>query len=265
MLGGYITQHYGWRNTFIIFGLSGLFIVPLAHFILKEPRKLPQFAVRAHSVESMMDSMRALLAKPAYVYVVAGIVIYFLMAYGALVFIVSMMVRVHGLNVAQAGAIFGGAFAAGSMLGSLAGGWIADRFAARDMAWLPRIGGWGIILAVPFYELALWAPDVKVMTPLLVVAATMLSASIPAAFASIHVVCGSKRRALSVAMMFFLANLIGLGLGPVVAGALSDYFGATHGPAEGLRLALMLVMLVLFPAGWLMLRAARYFGQDAED
>jgi predicted MFS family arabinose efflux permease len=58
MLGGWLAQQYGWRTTLVIFGLSGLVLLPLTHFILKEPRHLPQFTPTAGSVESMAASLR---------------------------------------------------------------------------------------------------------------------------------------------------------------------------------------------------------------
>lgn len=265
VVGGLIAQNYGWRATFIIFGLAGFALAPLSHFVLKEPRNTPQFAVQPESRESAVAAIQALLAKPAYRNILCAIVIYFLMAYGAFVFIVSLMIRVHGLNVAQAGATFGAISAVGAVIGCVGGGALADRLALRDITWLPRFAGWGMIVAIPLYEFALWSPTIFVMSPFLLLGAIVINAAVIPAFSAIHVVCGSKRRALSIALLFFFANLIGLGLGPVMAGALSDAFATTHGPGEGLRYALMIVMTVLLPAGWIMLRAARDFKRDAED
>lgn len=70
---------------------------------------------------------------------------------------------------------------------------------------------------------------------------------------------------MAVAIAFFFANLIGLGLGPVIAGSLSDWFAQSYGPADGLRYALMTVMFTFIPSGILMLRAARTLGVDMED
>lgn len=265
VLGGFIAQQYGWRMTFVIFGLAGFILVPLTHFILKEPRHLPQFTVRPSDGESMRDAMRALFVKPAYRLLLSGIVLYFVMAYGAFVFIVSLMIRLYGLNVAQAGALFGAIAAVAAVIGSVGGGALADRLAAKDLSRLARFAGWAMIAAFPLYELALGSSRLPTMAALLLLGVIVHSAVVPPAFSAIHVVCGSKRRALSVAVVFFFANLIGLGLGPVLTGALSDQFAVTAGSAEGLRYALMVVMGVLLPAGYLMLRASRYFKNDAED
>jgi MFS family permease len=265
VLGGFIAQNFGWRATFIMFGLAGLTLAPLSHFILKEPRSTAEIAVRSESDESIMDSIRVLLAKPAYRYVLAAMVVYWLIAYGAVVFIVSLMIRVHGVNVAQAGALFGAVSAVGSVIGSLGGGALADRLAARDMAWLSRVAGWGLIAAIPFWELALWSTSIITMVPFLFLAMVLICASSPCGFAAIHVVCGSKRRALSVALALFFANLIGLGLGPIITGGLSDMLGSAYGSGNGLRYALMIVMSLLLPAGWLYLRSAKHLRADTEE
>jgi len=122
-----------------------------------------------------------------------------------------------------------------------------------------------MLAALPFYELAFYAPTITIMTPLLTLATVLLWAVVPPMYSALHVVCGSKRRAMAVALAFFFANLIGLGLGPVITGALSDRFAVAHGTAEGLRYALMIIMLIFAPAGGFMLRAGRYLQADAED
>jgi MFS family permease len=265
ILGGWIAQHYGWRAVFVFFGVLGLALAPLAHFKLNEPRRDAPPVPSSSESESGIAACRALFAKPAYRLLVAGIVVYYVMAYGAFVFIVSHMIRAHGLSVAQAGALVGVISAAAAIVGSYGGGALADRLAARDITWLPRFAGWAMIAAIPLYEVALGASTLHAMVPALVLAVIVHSAVVPPAFSAVHAVCGSKRRALAVAVVFFFANLIGLGLGPILSGALSDAFGAVYGSADGLRYALMVMMSVLLPAGWLMLRAARTFSSGAED
>jgi predicted MFS family arabinose efflux permease len=265
ILGGVVAQSLGWRAAFILVGLAGMGLVPLTHFLLKEPRHVAQFAVRGARPEATFAALRALFAKPAFRNILGAIIVLWFMSYGALVFTVSFMIRVHGLKVAAAGATFGAISAIGAVIGNLGGGALADRLAARDLRWLARLAGWALILGLPFYELAFLSPNTAMMAPLLLLAMIVLTSVIPPLFAALHVVCGSGRRALAVATVFFFANLVGLGLGPVVTGAISDHLAVFYGTGDGLRYALMIVMAVLLPAGWLMLRAARYLKQDAEE
>jgi MFS family permease len=263
--GGIIAEHYGWRAAFMVFGLVGLLLLPPVRLVLKEPRLRSLQVLSPAAGESMLASMRALLAKRAYRNILAAIVLYYFMAYGSLVFVVSLMIRAHGMGVAQAGSLFGAVFATGAVVGGLGGGTLADRLAARDIRWLARLGGWGVIVAIPFYALAFYSPSVAVMTPLLFAGAVIVNAAIPPVFSALHTVCGAGRRALAVAMTYFFANLIGLGLGPVIAGAVSDAFARTYGPAQGLRFSLIMMLGVLLPCGWFLLRAARFMPGDLEE
>ncbi|MDT9600112.1 spinster family MFS transporter [Sphingosinicella rhizophila] len=263
--GGWIAQNYGWRAAFLIVGLPGLLLAILTRFLIKEPRHLPQFAIRADSQESVMATFRALFEKPSYRNIIYAMVLYFLMAYGALVFTSSFMIRVHGLTIAEAGGLFGTMSAIGAVIGNLAGGIWTDRLAKRDIAWTARLPGWGLMIALPLYWGAFLAPSVPLMAGILLIASIVLTGVIPPMFSALHLVCGTSRRAMAVAIAFFFANLIGLGLGPIIAGSLSDWFAQSHGPGDGLRYALMIVMVVFVPSGFFMLRAARTLRADMED
>lgn len=265
VLGGYIVQSYGWRTALIGVGLIGIAFTPLTHVFLGEPRRLAHFDRRSTKKESTLSAARALWAKSSYRSILGAIVVYFLMAAGAFVFIVPLLIRVHGLNVSQAGTVYGAISTVAAVVGSLGGGALADRLAARDIAWLARLAGFGLLVAVPLYELALCQSEVRALVPLLLLATTVLYSVVPSMYSALHVVCGSKRRAFAVAAAFFFANLIGAGLGPVLTGALSDRFGIEYGTGRGLLYALMIVVTILLPVSWLMFRAARHLGADAED
>jgi predicted MFS family arabinose efflux permease len=264
VVGGQIAQHWGWRAAFLSVGLPGLALAVLTQAVLREPRRRPEFAVPADGLEPIGASVRALLAKRAFVDILIAMVLYFMMAYGAFVFTVSFMIRVHGVSVGTASAIFGGVSSVTALVGSYLGGAMADRLAKRDIGWLARLPGWGLILACPIYETAFGLPTLAGTVVMLSLGGVLLTGAIPPMFAALHVVCGSRRRAMSVAVVFFFANLIGTGLGPIVAGRLSDTFARSVGPGDGLRYAMMVVMLTFVPSGYFMLRAARGLARDAE-
>lgn len=262
--GGWIAQEYGWRHAFILAGALSFILVPMTHFLLREPRRaMAHF--RASQSENSMRAVRALFAKPSYVLILCALVAYFMWSYGVLVFVVSLLVRAHGLSLAEAGAMFGLVSAAGAVVGSVGGGAIADRLARHDTGWLTRVGAIGIVAAVPVYEVALWTNNMALMTGLLFLSTVLLNGTVPPAYAAVHAVCGARRRALAIALLLFFANLIGLGLGPLFSGMLSDAFAVTLGNAEGLRLALMIMTGVLVPAAMLLFFAARQLSRDLED
>jgi predicted MFS family arabinose efflux permease len=264
ILGGRIADNWGWRAAFLVVAIPGLLLAVVTWFGLKEPRLQPQFAVRADSHETLLETAKALLAKRSYVYLTIGMVLYFLMAYGALVFVTPFVIRVHHLTLTQAGDLMGSLGAVGALVGSFLGGWVSDKLAMRDISWLARLPGIVLIAVLPFYELMFIVPHIWQVATISFVAGLMLTGSIPAMFSALHVVCGSKRRAMAIAITFAFSNLLGLGCGPLIAGQLSDHFGAIYGVGDGLRYSLMIVMTVFIPCGVFLLLAARHLKADAE-
>lgn len=263
--GGWIAQHYGWRSAFLAVGIPGILLAVIAHFTLSEPReRVPSTTVSAER-EALGATLAALWRKPSYRYLVGAMILYFLMTYGALIFTPSLLIRVHHLDVAQAGALYGTISAFGALVGTLAGGWSADLLAKRDIKWLGWLPGVALIIAMPLYQAAYLAPSVAVLTPILFVATILLTAVVPPLFAALHLVCGGKRRASAVAIAFFFANLIGLGLGPLLSGGLSDLLARSWGGAVGLQYAMVIVMTTFLPAGLCLIRAGRRLEADRED
>jgi len=265
VIGGWIAEAHGWRAAFLFVGLPGLVLAILARFVLKEPRHLPQFSVAKRPQESVIRVFRALYLKSTYRRIVYGMVLYYLVAYGALVFSTSFMMRVHGMTVAEAGATFGAISAIGAVIGNLLGGNFADRLAKKDIAWLARLPGWGLLISLPLYEAAFLAPSTWLMGICFFLAGVLLNGVVPPMYTALHAVCGSSSRALAVAIALFFANLIGLGLGPVITGLLSDGLAQTYGPATGLRYALMVVVLMFVPSSFFMFRATRSMPAEVEN
>jgi hypothetical protein len=69
---------------------------------------------------------------------------------------------------------------------------------------------------------------------------------------------------MSVAILFLFANLIGLGLGPLIAGMLSDLWAARAGQ-ESLRYALLSLCPGYFWAGWHMWKAGATVMHDLSE
>lgn len=265
LAGGWIAQHYGWRTTFVAVGLPGLALAIIAQLALGEPRLQPAYQVRPQYRETTRVAFLALFHKPSYRNIVYGMVMYWLVAYGALIFTPSVMIRTHGLDVAHAGALYGLVSAVGALIGTLLGGGLADRLAPRDVAWLCRLPAIALIAAVPLYQSAYLVGNVKIMAGILFFATILLIGVASPMFAALQLICGSHRRASAVAIASFFANLIGLGVGPLLTGLLSDLLARTYGAPDGLRYALIIVVLAFLPCAYFMLRASRNLKNDAEE
>lgn len=264
VLGGWVAQHYGWRMAFIVVGLPGLALAVLAGMVLHEPRTLPQYAVRHSDRIGISTSIRELLAKPAYRCILAAMTLYFIIAYGAVTFKASFLVRVHQMSIAEVGMLIGSTSVTGALVGNIAGGYLADRLANFDVRWFARIPAIGLLVLFPIYMGVFLVDDRIALIVLLLVGSALLMGVVPPIFSAMHLVCGSRRRAMAVAVVGFCGNLIGLGLGPVFTGFMSDHFAVRLGEAEGLRQALLIVLVALLPSSYFMFRAQKNLLRDSE-
>jgi MFS family permease len=185
-------------------------------------------------------------------------------SYGALIFILSHLVRSFDLPLARAGAVYGTISTVTAIVGALVGGYLTDRLGRRNLAAVPLLTGGLIIAALPFYLAALLTHDLTIFVIGALIGGCVLFSAGPSLFAGIHIICGSQRRATAIAMLYFMMNSIGLGGGPVLTGLLSDGFGASHGSAMGLRIAMVIAFASLLPGGVCFLLASRTMKADAE-
>jgi MFS family permease len=263
--GGYIAATYGWRAAFLLGGVPGLVLALVTRFGLTEPRQ----RVGGHQGgdadhERFRETLAHLKAKRAFLYALIGCILFFFVAYGALVFAPSFLIRVLHVPLATVSLASGTLNAVGSVVGTLGGGWVADRLGRRDIRWLAWLPAAACALAAPIYAVAFSFDHLGGYLGLSFAAGILVSGGLPPVFAAIHAVCGSRRRAMAIAIVLFSGTLFGGGLGPLAAGAISDALSAVYG-ANGLRYMLMLMMPLLVVTGGFYYLAGRALPADLED
>lgn len=264
-IGSQTVAAYGWRGTFVILGLPGLLVAGAVLWLLREPRVDSRQQRRPFvEHESFLTAARILLRKPSFVRMAAAHTIYAFAIYGALLFVPSYLTRVLGYPIEQAGYYFGITSAFAVFAGSIAGGFLSDWMVRRDQRWLVWFPGAIFILAGIPNSVMFLINSLPAFLAVNTLGMLLLNASLPAAFSAVHAVCGGKRRATAIALVLFLVNSIGFGLGPLLTGMLSDMFTARYG-AAGLRYALLVAMLLVPLAGLLLVSAARSVREDCED
>ena len=171
--------------------------------------------------------------------------------------------RSHGLDVANVGvllAIFGGG---GGILGTLLGGYLADRLGATDKRWyfcIPALAG---ALAFPLSIPYLLLENTTIVIGLMFVVTILINTYLGPCLAIAHSLVPPAMRALTSVILFFVLNLIGLGMGPLTAGLLSDFFTQTYGN-DGLRYAMIIVGLIASIGVLMFILGARSLPRDLE-
>jgi len=241
VVGGFLAQALGWRAAFMAVGIPGVIFAVVFLLTVKEPeRGRWESDAQASYKPTLGETVRLLTGYRSYWFLAAGAGLTGFAGYGIGNFTPSFLIRSHGLEVAEVGillAIFGGG---GGMLGTLMGGYLADRFGASDKRWylwVPTLAGAAALpLALPYLLL----DNTIVVIGLLFVVTILMNTYLGPCLAISHSPVPPAMRALTSAILFFVLNLIGLGMGPLTAGFLSDYFTEIYG-ADGLRYAMIVV------------------------
>ena len=262
--GGYIAQYYGWRTTMLVSGLPGIVLAAIAWLALREPRTVPGFPVTYREPERLMEALRALIKKPTFVYATLAYTVFQAVALGPLVFDAAYVIRDLHIGLADSGLASGLIDLVTVAGGSMAGGALADRLSKHNIVWLCKLPGFGMMALFPFYALAHLVPTLMGYTIFSTIAGVILFAVLTPLIASVLAVVGAKRRATGYAIVLMVANLVGMTLGPVITGELSDHIGHFYGPEAGLRWAIILTLAAFVPTGWLMVRASRTITADFE-
>ncbi|MFW2349949.1 spinster family MFS transporter [Qipengyuania sp.] len=227
-LGGWIADSFGWRTAFFVVGLPGVAVALFLRLTVREP-------VRGWSEGRENDNAEAPPLKAVLGFLWSRRTFRNLALAGSLQALViyaignwlpSYFLRNFDIGLTELGIWMALTSGFGGGAGSFFGGWMTDRLGVRDSRWYV----WGpAILMLGIAPVLLVILTTQTLTLALVLTGLFhfLSASyLGPALAVSHGLVGLRMRALTSAIFFFFINLIGLGLGPLIVGSLSDSFAA---------------------------------------
>ncbi len=236
--GGWLNEYYGWRLTFILLGLPGVVLALLAWCTLREPRKEKPPQTEAEDQPPLRQVISTLWRLPSFRHLLIAFSVMFFFGQGVGQWAPSFFIRSHGMSTGELGTWYALIYGLLGAVGTYWGGELASRYAAgREMLQLRSI----CLLYVLFTFLSLWTyltPDKAVALSLMGVTALTVNGVSGPMFAIIQTLVPEQMRATAIAFIYLVANLIGMGLGPLAAGLLSDLFTPYYG-GEALRYALV--------------------------
>ncbi|MCC6076522.1 spinster family MFS transporter [Pseudomonas sp. GCM10022188] len=257
-VGAWLVETHGWRTTFILIGLPGLLIAALLAVSVREPaRGQWELSHAPTAPQGLLHTALELWREPALRWMLIAGGFSTLSGYAFAMWNASFLVRSHGLTLQQAGLLAGLVAGGVSGIGTLCSGWLTDRLAQRNRLWLigiPLLGN--LIGALALAAYLLWPAATLAQFGALAVPTAMLWCAL-ACFFSVWWVAPSytlithlvaaDRRGTAMAMQTMLSTILGVGLGPLATGMLSDLLQPAFG-AESLRYALLACSLtVLVP------------------
>lgn len=261
ILGGLVSQHFGWRAAFFVAGAPGLVLAAAVLWLPDPPRGTQDTPTRlaggaaARGTRSPLAVYLDLLKRAPYMLLLLGYAAYTFALGGLAFWMPAFLQRVHGIPKVQATTGFGAIVVVTGFVGTFVGGWLGDyglKYSRQAYLWF---SGAATLLAVPFVVLSLTASAPAVFYPALVCAQLLLFMSTGPINAAIVNMVSPFERASAVALSMFAIHLLGDVPSPVLIGRLSD--------ASSLGHAVLVVPVAVAIGGLVWLVAARVSGRTA--
>ncbi|WP_282949960.1 MULTISPECIES: MFS transporter [unclassified Sphingopyxis] len=258
-LGGLIADAYGWRTAFLFAGLPGLLMALVAWTTLREPRRQMNVDLAALKAArpDFKTAMAELKGKRTFWLIAFAAAIKAFIGYGAAAFLAPFFFRNHAAELTVIADDFGLGLtgflgvALGIVLGltgavgTWMGGYLADKYGARDLRFYVAIPAVSTLLGIPFYIAGLLADSAVFALIMFAFPPVLNTMWYGPGYAAVQGLVRPQTRATASAVLLFIINLIGLGLGPLGVGAVSDFISGPMGlgSAEGVRWSLMIFIL----------------------
>jgi predicted MFS family arabinose efflux permease len=233
LLGGYLAQLVDWRAAFITVGIAGIVLAPVFRWLVRDvPRPA---AVSAEKVRPR-EVFGILFKKPAFWLLALSGGFSSLCGYGLALWTPSVLIRSYGFDLITTGQFMGSLLLVGGATGVFLGGALADRLGERDRAWYARLPAIAWAITVPTFAAGLLAPSPWLAWPLLVIPNALNIFWLGPVTAAVQHLVPPRMRATAGGSFLFINNLLGLGIGPLLMGSISDWLKGTYG-GESLRYA----------------------------
>jgi len=252
LLGGVLGQRYGWHAAFLMVGLPGLLLaMPLA--MLRTPPRGGDAAPLAPEGK-VSSGYAALFRNRSFVCNTLAMAAMTFAIGGLAQWLPSFLNRAHSLDVAKANMLFGATTVVAGILGTLAGGWLGDRWQKRSGKGYLLISGWGFLIGAPFAAWAIIAPGLNGCITAIFIAELFLFLNTGPLNTVIINVTNPAVRAMAFAVNIFFIHALGDAVSPSILGWLSDQWG--------LRSALLITPLVMVLAGLFCFICGRFVVRD---
>lgn len=248
--GAWVAAHYGWRIAFIAVAAPGVLLSVLLLLLVREPKRgrydpVKEMEAKPASLKECLNTYRR-TPTLSLMLLAAGTYSFVFNAFGA--WAPALLMRAKGATMADISVWYSVVFGLAMAVGMFASGFLADRFAQRRPSAYATLPAVALAIGVPFFVAGVMADTWPVALALLAVPMGMNMMFVAPGFAIIQNVAPANQRATASAILMFVNNLVGMGLGPLFVGMLSQHYSADMDAAAALTGAMLWVTPFYIPA-----------------
>jgi len=212
-------------------GIAGVALAPVLLWFVRDPVK-----VKTASAAPIGQVFPLLARKPVFWLLAFAASSSSLCGYGLAVWTPSVLERSFGLPLIARGQFLASVIFIGGCTGVFGGGWLADRLGALDRGWYAKLPAIAWLITAPTFAAGLMAPNLWLAWPLLLIPNALNILWLGPVTTAVQHLVPQRMRATASASFLLINNLVGLGIGPLLIGRLSDALKHSYG-AEALRYA----------------------------
>jgi len=240
LAGGWINELFNWRIAFMVVGVPGLILAVVVRLTLREPpRGMAEGKVLTGEQPSIKETFTYMWRKRSFRHLALGGALTAFVGYGVVSWVPSFLIRSHGMQTGEIGTYLGLILGIPGGIGIALGGYLADRLGSRDTRWYLWIVAIALVVCVPFSVGVYLAPEAHIALLMLIVPVALGNFYQATTFSQTQGLASLRMRAVAAAVLLFILNIIGLGLGPQAVGLVSDLLRPAFGD-ESLRYSLLI-------------------------
>ena len=260
--GGWLNEFFGWRVAFFIVGVPGLLLAILVRFTLREPpRGMAEGRVADEEQPTIMETFRFLWSKRSFRHMAVGGGLTAFVGYGVITWVPSFLIRSYGMTTGDVGTYLGLILGIPGGIGIALGGYLADRYGARNTRWYLWIVSVALIASTPLF-FGVYLSNTAFASLMFLILPILLGNFYQATtFSQTQGLVSLRMRSVAAAVLLFILNMIGLGAGPQAVGILSDILQPSYGD-ESLRYALLILSTVQVWAAYHYYQAGKSLKDD---
>jgi MFS family permease len=248
---GAIGQHYGWRWSFIVFGGLGILLGIVLQRFLIEPRRGATELSHADVAVPVGEFLRMVWNTPTFLILLGAFVCSNFVAVVLLSWMPKFLYDKFNMGLAMAGLTATIFVQLASMVGSVAGGWLADHYRKRTRRARMAVQAVGVLCGAPFVVLCGLTRSVGMLVFALTAWGFFKGLYDSNIWASLFDVVRPAARGTACGLMNCMGWLAGGGSAPIVIGLIAQ--------RETLGLAIALASIVYVASGILLLIGIVFF------
>lgn len=281
VFGGVIATVMDWRAAFIMVGIAGVALAPVFFLSMREPsRGRFDGGAKLASGASIAAVIATLMTKRSFWTLSLGAASSSIMGYGLFAWLPAFFVRSFGEELPAylsflpdwmipdgagpllyAAYFYGLIVLIGGVIGLFLGGLAADRFGEKHRGAYAMVPAVAFLCTVPLYVQGMLSPSLTTIFFVLLVPTALGLAWIGPVVSAFQHIVPSNMRATATAVFLLINNLLGLALGDVIIGALSDGMRDLYGD-ESLRYSILAGTVFYLIAAFFLFLAAPQLKHD---